>query len=245
MLRSGLQEKCILINSQEFKLDFIFMSKKIIIVLIILSVAGLSYGVYYFSSEKKESANELVSYNKDIRPILSDKCFTCHGPDASKVKAGLRLDLPARAFAELEKNKGHYAIVPGAPEKSELIARIASNDPKVMMPVPESHLTKLTLEEIALFKRWIKEGAKYEKHWAFEAPKKMALPEVSKSSWVKNEIDRFVLHKMEQKDFSPSEEANRETLIKRSYADILGLAPSYEELNFWRKTQQATTGIVK
>ena len=234
MLRSGLQEKCILINSQEFKLDFIFMSKKIIIVLIILSVAGLSYGVYYFSSEKKESANELVSYNKDIRPILSDKCFTCHGPDASKVKAGLRLDLPARAFAELEKNKGHYAIVPGAPEKSELIARIASNDPKVMMPVPESHLTKLTLEEIALFKRWIKEGAKYEKHWAFEAPKKMALPEVSKSSWVKNEIDRFVLHKMEQKDFSPSEEANRETLIKRSYADILGLAPSYEELNFWR-----------
>ena len=207
--------------------------KKYIIFGILLVVAGLLYGVIDLAKAKKEKES-LISYNRDIRPILSDKCFSCHGPDVSKIKAGLRLDLPASAFAELEKNKGHFAIVPGNPEKSELIKRISSNDPGIMMPMPESHLARLTTEEIKLFSKWIEQGAKYEKHWAFVAPVKEALPEVDNSKWVKNEIDPFILEKMEAKGFDPNETASREALIKRAYADITGLAPTYEELNTWR-----------
>ena len=207
--------------------------KKYIIFGILLVVAGLLYGVIDFAKAKKEKES-LISYNRDIRPILSDKCFSCHGPDVSKIKAGLRLDLPASAFAELEKNKGHFAIVPGNPEKSELIKRISSNDPGIMMPMPESHLARLTTDEIKLFSKWIEQGAKYEKHWAFVAPIKEALPEVDNSKWVKNEIDPFILEKMEAKGFDPNETASREALIKRAYADITGLAPTYEELNTWR-----------
>ena len=207
--------------------------KKYIIFGIVLVVAGLLYGVIDFTNAKKQKET-LVSYNRDIRPVLSDKCFSCHGPDVSKIKAGLRLDLPASAFAELEKNKGHFAIVPGNPEKSELIKRISSNDPGIMMPMPESHLARLTTDEIKLFSKWIEQGAKYEKHWAFVAPVKEALPEVDNSKWVKNEIDPFILEKMEAKGFDPNETASREALIKRAYADITGLAPTYEELNTWR-----------
>ena len=207
--------------------------KKYIIFGILLLVAGLLYGVIDLAKAKKEKEN-LISYNRDIRPILSDKCFSCHGPDVSKIKAGLRLDLPASAFAELEKNKGHFAIVPGNPDKSELIKRISSNDPGIMMPMPESHLARLTTDEIKLFTKWIEQGAKYEKHWAFVAPIKEALPEVDNSKWVKNEIDPFILEKMEAKGFDPNETASREALIKRAYADITGLAPTYEELNQWR-----------
>ena len=207
--------------------------KKYIIFGILLVVAGLLYGVIDLANAKKQKEN-LISYNRDIRPVLSDKCFSCHGPDVSKVKAGLRLDLPASAFAELEKNKGHFAIVPGNPEKSELIKRISSNDPAIMMPMPESHLARLTTDEIKLFTKWIEQGAKYEKHWAFVAPVKEALPEVDNSKWVKNEIDPFILEKMEAKGFDPNETASREALIKRAYADITGLAPTYEELNTWR-----------
>ena len=207
--------------------------KKYIIFGIVVVVAGLLYGVIDLAKAKKEKEN-LISYNRDIRPILSDKCFSCHGPDVSKIKAGLRLDLPASAFAELEKNKGHFAIVPGNPEKSELIKRISSNDPAIMMPMPESHLARLTTDEIKLFTKWIEQGAKYEKHWAFLAPVKEALPEVDNSKWVKNEIDPFILEKMEAKGFEPNETASREALIKRAYADITGLAPTYEELNQWR-----------
>jgi hypothetical protein len=207
--------------------------KKYIIFGILLVVAGLLYGVIDLAKAKKEKEN-LISYNRDIRPILSDKCFSCHGPDVSKIKAGLRLDLPASAFAELEKNKGHFAIVPGNPDKSELIKRISSNDPGIMMPMPESHLARLTTDEIKLFSKWIEQGAKYEKHWAFVAPIKEALPEVDNSKWVKNEIDPFILEKMEAKGFDPNETASREALIKRAYADITGLAPTYEELNQWR-----------
>ena len=207
--------------------------KKYIIIGIVLVVAGLIYGVIDLANTKKQKEN-LISYNRDIRPVLSDKCFSCHGPDVSKVKAGLRLDLPASAFAELEKNKGHFAIVPGNPEKSELIRRVSSNDPAIMMPVPESHLARLTTDEIKLFTKWIEQGAKYEKHWAFVAPVKEAIPEVDNTKWVKNEIDPFILEKMEAKGFEPNETASREALIKRAYADITGLAPSYEELNAWR-----------
>lgn len=175
-----------------------------------------------------------ISYNKDIRPILSDKCFSCHGPDVTKMKAGLRLDKPENALAELTKNKGHFAIVPGSPEKSELIRRIESNDPNVIMPQPESHLAKLTPEEINIFKRWIKEGAKYEKHWSFVAPIKTSLPKIENDDWVKNEIDYFIAEKMEEKNLSPNQIAEKENLIKRAFIDLTGLPPSYTDLQNWR-----------
>lgn len=208
------------------------MKKYTVIGMIVLG-ASIFCIITYFAKAKKEKET-LISYNRDIRPVLSDKCFSCHGPDISKVKAGLRLDLPSSAFAELEKNKGHFAIVPGNPDKSELIKRVSSNDPAIMMPVPESHLARLTTDEIKLFKKWIEQGAKYEKHWAFVTPVKAPLPEVENTKWIKNEIDPFILEKMEAKGFSPNETATKETLIKRAFVDIIGLAPSYEQLNQWR-----------
>ena len=206
-------------------------NKKNTLVVMLLIVVGIS--IYYFTNGqvKKEKP---ISYNKDIRPLLSDRCFSCHGPDVNKMKAGLRLDKPEVAFAELVKNKGHYAIVPWNPEKSELIKRIESNDPHVLMPQPESHLAKLTLAEVEIFKRWIKEGAKYEKHWSFVAPIKTALPKIENEDWAKNEIDYFIAEKMEEKGLTPNKIAEKETLIKRAYIDLNGLPPTYAELQNWK-----------
>ena len=116
------------------------------------------------------SLPKTVSYNFDIRPILSDKCFACHGPDANKRKANFRLDIADSAFQPLKHTKGAYAFVPGKPDESEVYKRISSTDPGYQMPVPESHLGLLNEHEIALVKKWIKQGAKYEKHWAFTPP---------------------------------------------------------------------------
>ena len=214
-----------------------FQNKKITLVVLLLIVV-VSTSIYYFTKGqvKKEKP---ISYNKDIRPLLSDRCFACHGPDVNKMKAGLRLDKPEVAFAELVKNKGHYAIVPGSPEKSELIKRIESNDPHVVMPQPESHLAKLTPAEIEVFKRWIKEGAKYEKHWSFVAPAKTALPKIENEGWVKNEIDYFIAEKMEEKGLTPNKMAEKETLIKRAYIDLNGLPPTYSELQNWKNNNAA------
>ena len=115
---------------------------------------------------KKNSEPEVVSYNFHIRPILSDNCFACHGPDAKKREANLRLDLAEAAFLPLKETKGAFAFVPGKPEESEVYRRITSQDPEYQMPTPESHLGMLSEEEVSLMKKWIKQGAKYEKHWA-------------------------------------------------------------------------------
>ncbi|TNF43327.1 MAG: DUF1553 domain-containing protein [Bacteroidetes bacterium] len=209
------------------------MKKLHFISIIVILVAGLALSIYLLSNQKKSYQNTEISYNRDIRPILSDKCFLCHGPDANTREAGLRLDVQSAAFAELQLNKGQFAIVPGSPEKSELIRRIESTDPAVLMPLPESNLPQLTPEEIAVFKQWIKEGAKYEKHWSFIPPVKTNIPEVDKVKWVKNEIDNFILEKIEKKGLKTNDEASREILIKRAFADITGLAPASEEINYW------------
>jgi hypothetical protein len=209
------------------------MKKQHFILIIIILVAVLGLGIFYLSNQKKGNQKTEISYNRDIRPILSDKCFLCHGPDANTRKAGLRLDMQSAAFAELQVNKGHFAIVPGSPEQSELIRRIESTDPAVLMPLPESNLPHLTTEEIAVFKQWIKEGAKYEKHWSFIPPVKTEIPEVDDEKWVKNEIDNFILEKIEKKRLQANDVAPREILIKRAFADITGLAPTYEEKNRW------------
>lgn len=176
---------------------------------------------------QSQSGSEAVSYNFDIRPILSDKCFACHGPDAKKREAGLRLDLAESAYAKLKDGKG-VAIFPGKPEQSEVYRRITSPDPSYQMPTPESHLGLLNENEVGLVKKWIEEGAKYERHWAFTTPVLPAVPEVSKEDWPKNEIDNFVLRKMEGAGLAPNDEADKSHLLKRVALDLTGLPPTVD-----------------
>ncbi|MGX5854180.1 PSD1 and planctomycete cytochrome C domain-containing protein [Dyadobacter jiangsuensis] len=166
-----------------------------------------------------------VSYSFQVRPILSDKCFACHGPDAKHREAGLRLDVAESAYAKLRDGKG-FAIVPGNAEASEVYKRIISVDADYQMPTPESHLGLLTKDEVEVLRKWISQGAKYEKHWAFVAPKQSALPEVGDESWPRNEIDYFTLARMEEVGLEPNEPAGQEQLIKRLSLDLTGLAPS-------------------
>lgn len=179
---------------------------------------------------KEEKLPEKISYNFDIRPILSDKCLACHGPDANKRAAGLRLDVEQSAFQALKENPTAHALVAGKPEFSQAYLRITSKDTALLMPPPSSNL-KLSNHEISLIEKWIKQGAKYEKHWAFVAPVKPALPTVALKEWPKNEIDYFVLQKQEQKGLSPNPEADKERLLKRLSLDITGLPPTLQMMD--------------
>ncbi|MCE7070497.1 PSD1 and planctomycete cytochrome C domain-containing protein [Dyadobacter sp. CY327] len=191
-----------------------------------------------FQSCNKSSDNQAVeedipkevSYNFDIRPILSDKCLACHGPDANKREAGLRLDVAEDAFKALQENPKAHALVAGKPELSQVYLRITTADTALRMPPTGSNL-KLTQREVDLIEKWIKQGAKYEKHWAFVAPKKPALPEVDDKDWPKNEIDYFILQKQEQKGVKPNEEADKERLLKRLSLDITGLPPTLKMMD--------------
>ncbi|GGN05759.1 hypothetical protein GCM10010967_46190 [Dyadobacter beijingensis] len=175
----------------------------------------------------EEKLPEQVSYNFDIRPILSDKCLACHGPDANKREAGLRLDDPKSAFAALKDNPKAHALVAGKPDQSQAYLLLVTEDTSMRMPPLASNL-KLTEREIDLIGKWIKQGAKYEKHWAFVAPKKPRLPEVSHKDWAKNSIDYFILEKQEQKGLAPAAEADKERLLKRLSLDLTGLPPSLQ-----------------
>ena len=172
------------------------------------------------------SVDDLREIDKYLSPIFSDKCFKCHGPDASKREAHLRLDIADSAFTALKETKGAFALVAGKPDASELYKRVSSTDTSFMMPPPESHLSALTPFEIKLIKKWIEQGAKYQKHWAFTAPKKSVIPEVSDTKWPKNEIDYFVENKLDQLRLKPNEEADKERLLKRVSFDLTGLPPT-------------------
>jgi mono/diheme cytochrome c family protein len=171
-----------------------------------------------------------VDYNLHIRPILSDRCFKCHGPDANQRKANLRLDTPDGALAALKDNPEAHAIVPFKPEQSEVYLRMVTSDTSYQMPPPGSNLS-LTNDEIALIKKWIKQGANYKPHWAFIPPEKSILPDVKRAAWCSNEIDFFILAKIEQAGLHPNEQADRERLLKRVSLDITGLPPSLELQN--------------
>ncbi|WP_339717928.1 PSD1 and planctomycete cytochrome C domain-containing protein [Cyclobacterium amurskyense] len=173
---------------------------------------------------------DVVSYNFHIRPILSDNCYACHGPDANAREAGLRLDLESEAYKALAENPGTYALVPGKPHQSEVYLRINSEDENEMMPPPDSNL-KLTNREIELIKTWIKEGAVYEKHWAFEPPKYHEPPAVKDKKWPVNEIDYFILKRQEDIGLNPNEPASKENLLKRLSFDLTGLPPTLEMMD--------------
>ena len=166
---------------------------------------------------------EPLNFNRDIRPILSENCFYCHGVDGNKREADLRLDVREDALAM-------EAIMPGSLEDSEMYYRIHSEDEDEIMPPPESNRI-LTAEQKKILDRWIKEGAQYEKHWAFVAPIKKQVPQVRKPNWVRNPIDGFILSELERRNLEPSPEAKKEVLIKRLYADLIGLPPSPEEVD--------------
>ena len=166
----------------------------------------------------KAFAEEPVDFNRDIRPILAENCYYCHGQDANKRQADLRLDIRELAIQS-------RAFVPGNAVDSSLISRIHSTDADEQMPPPNSN-RKLSLEQKGLLAKWVDQGAAYSNHWAFIAPVRSELPQVSKSDWPRTPIDHFVLSKLEAEGLSPSPEADRATLIKRLYIDLIGLPPS-------------------
>ncbi|MDB6168316.1 MAG: hypothetical protein JWM88_1180 [Verrucomicrobia bacterium] len=172
--------------------------------------------------------SQKLSFNEDIEPILSENCYVCHGPDPGTRKAGLRLDRPEFALAPHEKSGP--AIVRGKPDQSPLVERVESPDPKHFMPPPEAHRT-LKPAQVARLRRWVQEGAEYQEHWSFIPPLRAAPPATKISGWARNDIDRFVLARLEREGLSPSPEADRRTLLRRVSYDLTGLPPTPEEAN--------------
>lgn len=187
-----------------------------------------SLPVVWLSLVSWAQASETIQFNRDIRPILSNHCFQCHGPDEKKRDGDRRLDTFDGATEDVD---GTRAIVPGKPEESELWKRIISHDRDEVMPPPKSKKPPLTAEQLAKVKAWIEQGAKYEGHWAFLPVAKPAPPEVSDERSVKNEIDRFIRARLESEGIRPSPEADRATLIRRLSLDLTGLLPTSEEVH--------------
>lgn len=179
---------------------------------------------------------EKVDFNFHVKPILSDRCFKCHGPDENTREAGLALHDKELAFAALGDNRDRYAIIPGDPENSALIQRIYAENADDIMPPPESNL-HLSEYEKAVLKTWVEQGAEWKKHWAFIPPVKPAVPEVQDKTWPANEIDYFILAKLEELNLGPSEREAREKLIRRASFDLTGLPPGLAEIDdFLRDT---------
>lgn len=180
-------------------------------------------------SDNSTASGSELSFNWDIRPILSDNCFACHGPDAEGgQEAGLRLDLFETATGELPESPGRHAIVPGDPDASELIRRITSQDPDVVMPPPRSN-KQLDVEEQQLLARWINQGAPYERHWAYEPVRQPAVPAGNASSL--NPIDNFIGTRLQSAGLAPAPEADRATLINRVTLDLTGLPPTLDAVD--------------
>ena len=167
-----------------------------------------------------------VDFARDIRPLLSDNCFACHGPDAKQRKADLRLDTREGALADLD---GTSAVVPGKPSESELVRRVTTDDEDDLMPPPDSG-KKLDATQKALLQRWIAEGAEYELHWSYKPVTRPMPPRVNNDSFVRNDIDRFVLSTLRDKGHEPAREADRRTLIRRLSFDLTGLPPTWEQV---------------
>jgi len=181
---------------------------------------------------------EEIDYNLHVKPILSDKCFACHGPDEANQKAGLRLDLAESAYGELPETPGKFAINPGSIGGSEIFWRITSTDPDVVMPAPESHLSLSDYEKAVLVK-WIEEGAEYKRHWAFVKPEPSPIPTVQQEGWTKNPIDNYILAKLEKMKLSPAKRTDKETLLRRVTLDLTGLPPTLEEIDNFVRDESA------
>src|SRR5579884_3014057 len=168
-----------------------------------------------------------VAFNRDMRPILAENCFPCHGPDAGKRKANLRIDTEDGAFAD---RGGRRAIVPGDLVRSALYRRVAAADEEERMP-PARSGKRLSARQIDSLRRWIEQGAKWQKHWSLIPPSPPPLPAVRDTRWPRNAIDSFVLARLEAEGLAPSPEADRATLIRRVTLDLTGLPPTPAEVD--------------
>jgi hypothetical protein len=172
-----------------------------------------------------------IEFNRDVRPILSDKCYACHGPDDRKRIAGLRLD----TFEGATKARGQkQPIVPGDAEHSRILARVVEPKEELRMPPPKAG-PRLTDQEVSVLRTWIQQGAQYQQHWAYIAPERPAAPTTSNPRWIKNPIDSFILARLDQEKLKPSVEADRATLLRRASFDLTGLPPTPAEVNAFLK----------
>lgn len=188
-------------------------------------LALLLVGFHALAAERPAA----IDFGRDIRPILSDNCFTCHGPDKDKRKAGLRLDTKEDAFKKLDS--GDYAIVPGRPDQSRLLAVITlPPEDDDHMPPPKTG-KKLSAAQVDLLRRWIVQGAKWAGHWSYVAPERPAIPAVKNKKWARNDVDRFILAALEKSGLKPNTEADRYTLIRRLSLDLIGLPPTVQEVD--------------
>lgn len=193
-----------------------------------LSYLLLAFAILIYGSFAPAAPSELVEpivFGRDVMPILGQRCFKCHGPDAATVAAGLRLDSAQGA---------KHVIRPGSPSESLLIERVSAKNPRMRMPPDDSGVKPLTTHEVEVLTRWIKQGARYEKHWSFIPPKAPALPKVRNAKWAKNAVDLFVLAKLEGAGFAPEPEADRNTLALRAAQTLTGMPPSVAELERFR-----------
>jgi hypothetical protein len=184
------------------------------------------------AADPPKKAASHVDFNRDIRPILSENCYKCHGPDDGARKAKLRFDIRSEALKPAKS--GEVPIVPGSPEKSQLVARITASDPDDRMPSIKSGKT-LSPTQIDLLKRWVAEGAPYATHWSYVKPVRPSLPQVKRASWPQNPIDRFILARLEREGLKPSLAADRYTMIRRVSLDLTGLPPTPEEVDYFVK----------
>src|SRR5688500_2802006 len=176
------------------------------------------------------AAEPAVNFARDVQPILSNNCFACHGPDEGKRQADLRLDSLDSKFGPLAPRDGYSVILPGNVDDSVLISRITSDDTDVRMPPPESN-KHLTAEQIKTLERWIAQGAPWGKHWSFEKPVRSDAPPVARTDWPRNDIDWFILARLEKEKIAPSSPAPRETLLRRAALDLIGLPPTSAEID--------------
>ncbi|WP_299468527.1 DUF1553 domain-containing protein [uncultured Gimesia sp.] len=204
--------------------------------LLFQSVVCLSSLLLVLSVSERLLPAAEIDFNRDVRPILSDLCFQCHGPDSSQRKADLRLDLQAGL---LGTDAESTVVVKGKAAESELFSRLISKDPDLQMP-PASSGKQITATQIETIKQWINDGALWQKHWAFIPPRHPDIPEVKQANWVRNPIDAFVLARLEQEGLSPSPEADKATLIRRLSLDLTGLPPTLEEQERFFKDDSPT-----
>lgn len=179
---------------------------------------------------QNQTLPETIDYIFDVKPILSDRCYLCHGPDEGTREANLRLDIKEDAFKALGRELDRFAIVPGDTLSSHLVNRINHKDSEKMMPPEDSNLSLSDYEKRVLTK-WVEQGAVWKDHWAFVAPKKEQIPQVDRDSLVANAIDNFVIQKLEAQGLQPSDKASKEKLIRRVYFDLTGLPPSIEDID--------------